>query len=180
MSKEYLVQPEQYGERKADYKKGKIINTKWKPISSKESFEKFPSGFCGNVHHQTVVNTKTKKVEFSAEDVPWSDKTRSRLSQTISAALALYRIICMIENPIVETQGAAGYKVPWSVNLIHVETGEILSFSEWKGAFGIWTRFHDQKELPEAYKRDIIEILNLMFSNKSPHPYDGCTAGIVA
>lgn len=179
MNKEYLVQPEQYGERKADYKKGEIINTKWKAISAEEAYDKGKSGFSGNISHAIKVNPKTKKIKLT-EKYSNSNENNLDLSETISSALALYRMICMIKNPIVETEGAEGYKVPWSLKLIHVETGEILGFSEWKGAFGIWTRFYETKELPESFKRDLTEILNFMLSDKSPHPYDGCTAGSVA
>lgn len=179
MKKEYLVQPEMYGERKADYKKGEEINKKWKPISSKEAYEKNPNGTCGNIGSHITVNAKTRKVKFN-KDFTFDDKENLNLHEVISSAFALYRIICMIENPIVETEGAAGYKTPWKVQLIHVETGNILGIFEWKGAFGIWTKFHNPNELPASYKKDVAELLNLMFSDRSPHPYDNCTAGIVA
>jgi hypothetical protein len=180
MSKEYLVQPKQYGDRKADYKKGEIINQKWKSLSIKEAFEKNPHGINGNVGMYTSVDIKTKKVSMVDGEYAYNSKTKAGLSETISAALALYRIICMLNNPIVESEGAAGYKVPWAVYLMHVETGKVLCISEWKGAFGIRTPFGSIKELPKTYKRDVIELLNLMFSDRSPHPYDDCTAGIVA
>ncbi|HWY33557.1 MAG TPA: hypothetical protein VNX68_02855 [Nitrosopumilaceae archaeon] len=174
----YLVQPELGGERKADYKKGELINKKWHPVSPQDAHKICPDGTCGNVHGQIQVSKKTKKIKF-VEGYSRSADTVG-LYESISAALALYRVICMINNPIVVTEGASGYKVPWNVYLVHIETGEILSFGEWKGAFGIWTRFHDHKQLPEAYKKDVEEILNLMLSDRSPHPYDNCTAGIVA
>ena len=179
MAKEYLVQPQMYGDRKADYETMESINKKWKPITSKEAFEKFPKGFSGNIGMHVATDKKTLKVKID-EEYAYNSKTHVSLSNVISSALALYRIICMIKTPIVETEGADGYKVPWSVHLIHVETGEILGVSEWKGAFGIWTRFYKIDELPESYKNDVIELLDLMFSDKSPHPYDNCTAGIVA
>ena len=179
MPREYLVQPEMYGDRKADYKKGEVINKKWKAISSKDAFEKFPHGFSGNIGMHVATHKETLKVKID-EEYAFKSETHVSLSEVMSSALALYRTICMIRNPIVETEGASGYKVPWNIHLIHEETGEILGISEWKGAFGIWTRFGSIKELPKSYKRDVIELLNLMFSDKSPHPYDGCTAGIVA
>ena len=178
--KEYLVQPEMYGERKADYKKGESINKKWKPITSEQCLKDNPHGTCGNVGSHIVVNKKTKKVEFLKEYYGNANENKVRLYQAISAALALYRIICMIANPIVETEGANGYKVPWTIHLKHVESGEVFGISEWKGAFGVWTRFHDLSELPDSFKKDIKELLDLMFSDKSPHPYDNCTAGVVA
>lgn len=179
--KEYLVQPKMYGDRKADYKKGEKINLKWKAISSKDANKATPHGLMGNVGSEIAVDVKTKKVSFS--DKPYFDLDREKfagLYESISAALAMYRVICMINNPIVETEGANGYKVPWSIKLKHEKTGEIFMVSEWKGAFGIWTRFHKSEEMPKDFKNDIIELLNLMLSDRSPHPYDDCTAGIVA
>ena len=179
MAREYLVQPEMCGDRKADYKKMESINKKWKPISREEAFKKCERGVCGNLDMHIATDKKTLKVKID-EDYAYNSTTHVSTYEVISSALALYRIICMINNPIVETEGAEGYKVPWAVYLTHEETGEILCISEWKGAFGVRTRFHNVTELPASYKKDLIELLNLMFSDKSPHPYDGCTAGIVA
>lgn len=196
-TREYLVQPKLYAERKADYKKGEAINSKWKPISGKQAQKltedpKHPlgGGMCGNLHYEMLIDRKTLKATFAKKRLSMfedraaykkqSEKYEDSLANVISSALALYRLICLFENPIVETQGAAGYKVPWSLAVRHVETGEVLQFGEWKGAFGIWTRFHKPSELPATYKRDLLEVLNLIFSDRSPHPYDGCTAGQVA
>jgi len=176
---EYLVQPEYLAERKADYKKGEIINKKWKAISKKNSYKINPNGTCGNIGHYILVSDKTRKVSITKSFV--SPKAgQSYLFRAISSALAMYRVVCMINNPIVESEGAAGYKMPWSISLKHEETGNILMFGEWKGGFGIWTSFNKTEDLPESYKKDMIEILNLMFSKNSPHPYDRVTAGSVA
>lgn len=179
-SKEYLVQPEMYGKRKADYKKGESINKKWKPISDKEANKIAPNGTCSNVGHDMFVSRKTKKVGFLKNNTERNKNTQAYFYESISAALALYRTICMIANPIVETEGAEGYKVPWSIKLLHVETNQILGISEWKGAFNVWTVFHNVSDMPENFKNDMVEFLNLMLSDKSPHPYDDCTAGAVA
>lgn len=175
----YLVQPELFADRKADYETGKSINNKWKPISSEEAFKKNPSGFCGNVGNSLAVDKKTKKIVF-LDDFARPSESQVSLYEAISCALAMYRTICMIDNPIVEAAGASGYKVPWSIFLEHVETGEILILSEWKGAFNLSIKFHSLKDLPESYKKDMEEFMNLLLSDKSPHPYDGCTAGMVA
>lgn len=180
MEKEYLVQPNQYGDRKADYATGESINNKWKPISSKEAMKKNPEGTCGNIGQCILVDVKSKKIEYADLFSSTANQRKIRLSESISAALALYRMVCMIDNPIIEGEGAKGYKVPWTIKLIHVETGAILGISEWKGAFNIWTKFTKLEDVPESVKNDIAELLNLLLSDKSPHPYDGCTAGIVA
>lgn len=176
---QYLVQPDLSAERKANYKKGEIINKKWKAISSKEADKLNPNGTCGNIGHDMRVSVKTRKVSMS-DKFSYSTPGKIHLYETISAALAMYRVVCLINNPIVECEGAAGYKMPWQISLKHEETGHILMFGEWKGAFNIWTSFHQVSELPESYKSDVIEILNLLFSDGSPHPYDDVTAGSVA
>lgn len=178
MGKEYLVQPALYAERLADYKKGESINNKWKPISQKVAYKESTNGFCGNIAMNLGVNSKTKKIKFFT-NLDFG-KGYAHLYETISAALLLYRLICLIKQPIVTSEGAEGYKVPWVIFLKHFETGEILGISEWKGAVTLKSRFHSVKELPESYKKDMTELLNLVFSNKSPHPYDDTTAGSVA
>jgi hypothetical protein len=171
---EYLVQPEYLAERKANYTKGESINKKWKAISSKDV-----EATCGNIGSQIHVSVKTKKISFSKEYHTPKEGFVS-LFTAISSALAMYRVVCLINNPIVECEGAAGYKMPWNISLKHEETGHILMFGEWKGGFGIWTSFYKVEELPASYKKDLTEILNLLFSDASPHPYDNVTAGSVA
>ena len=176
--KEYLVQPQMYADRKANYDLGQIINKKWKAISGKKTLEINPEGTCANIGTEMQVNINTKKIKFS--DQNQKDTKYVTLYESISAALALYRTICMINRPKVETEGAKGYKFTWRINLLHVETGEVFGISEWKGGFGIWTKFYNKKQLPESFKNDIEEFMNLLLSEESPHPYDGCTAGAVA
>lgn len=177
---QYLIQPDYLAERKADYKKGEKINKKWKPISQEEQYKICPKGVIGNVGSDIMVNPKNGKIVFVNFGERAKHKDKIYLFQVISAALAMYRVVCMINNPIIQAEGANGYKMPWSISLKHEETGNILMFGEWKGGFGIWTSFHKAEDLPASFKKDMVEILNLLFSDKAPHPYDGVTAGSVA
>lgn len=176
----YLVQPDYLGERKANYKAGEQINKKFSMITSKEANEK--EGLNGNVDGSVMVDRKTLKVTLSEGFEARVDhrETHAGLYQTISAALALYRIICMFNKPKIEMQGANGYKCPWFAYFKHKETGINIALGEWKGAFGIWTPFGDSKEIPEGLKKDIIDLLELLISDRAPHPYDNLTAGGVA
>lgn len=186
--KEYLVQPELQAERKAAYAKVKSINNKWTPVTSEEAHKE--GGLNGNVNSEILIDKTTLKVREPLVRLSMFDKNKAAYAKqeetstgiymAISSALAMYRLICLFNNPIVETEGAAGYKVPWSMSFKHKKTGLIIMFSEWKGGFGVWTKFGSPKEVPELYKKDMIEIINLILSDKSPHPYDGCTAGSVA
>ena len=180
----YLVNPDYSAQRKADYETGKYLNSVFKPITQKECFKIEKNGLNGNIHSNIIVNLGTKEAEIGkrVEDVGSLIKGVNSipLYEAISSALALYRTICIIENPIVESEGANGYKVPYSIYLKHEPTGRVLSISEWKGAFGVWTPFLKESELPLRYKVDMLKLLNLILSDTSPHPYDGTTAGSVA
>jgi len=176
----YLVQPDYLGERKANYKAGEEINKKFRMISSKEVHAN--GGVNGNVGGSVIVNRKTLKVTISDDFMARTDKqkTHAGLYQTISSALALYRIICMFKKPKIELQGAEGYKCPWFAYFQHKSTGAYIALGEWKGAFGIWTAFNDAKELQGELREDVISLLNLLISDRAPHPYDELTAGGVA
>lgn len=177
---QYLVQPDYLGERKANYKAGELMNKKFEMVTSEEAHKN--GGLCGNVGSNVMVSLKTRKITISKKYLSSADtqKTHVRLYQAISSALALYRIICMFQEPKIEMQGAGGYKCPWFAYFKHKETGACIALGEWKGAFGLWTLFHDPKELPIELEKDVIKLLELLLSDRAPHPYDNVTAGSVA
>jgi hypothetical protein len=189
----YLVQPELYGERKANYKTGESLNKVFTPVTGNEAYAElekkvktnspFGLGFCGNIEHEILYNLKTKKVELKGEDGYSAcydeNPTHACGWAVISSALAMYRLICMFSNPIVETDGANGYKVPWTITLKH-KSGVFIQFREWKGGFGFGMVQHSFDELPKSFQKDLFRVLNLIFSDRAPHPYDRVTAGGVA
>ena len=102
------------------------------------------------------------------------------LYRAISSALALYRLICIFPHPkFVELSGGDGYKMPWEIMLRHKETGEYIGFGEWKGAFNV-RGTKNANEYNEKTLTDFVQLVSLILSNKSPHPYDGNVAGSVA
>jgi hypothetical protein len=178
-NRNYLVQPNYLSERIADYKTGEELQKAFTIIPQKKMKG---IGLNGNIKMGMVVNRKSLKVlvkkvknaEIYRKDSPYVD-----FYEAISSALALYRTICIFKNPKIELQGANGYKCPWFIYLQH-QSGEYFGLGEWKGAFGVWSTRSDVEDVPKPALDDLIKLLNLILSDKSPHPYDGCVAGSVA
>lgn len=186
----FLVEAPVVTERIADYKRGEYVNEAFVSMTKEEvdEFYKKTSGTNGNLHPHFIVEKSTRKIVIVTD---WMKDERARniynkdskfisLSSTISSALAMYRLVCMFNNPHIIAEGAMGYKVPWEMFLKHKKTGEVVCFSEWKGAFGFRTRLTDINNAPEEFINDIKFVLELMFSNNSPHPYDETVAGSCA
>jgi len=168
----YFCNPDLNAGRKANYKKAEAITAKWIPIPRDKATE----SLIGNV--RPVLSLGDQKFHFKDYKIQSPNKDKG-MWEAISSALMLYRLLCLFPAPVkVEPEGR--YKCIWWVCLKHIDTGETLMFGEWKGAAGIWTRFHDHKELPKSFKRDTLTLLNLLISDQCPHPYDSLTAGGVA
>jgi len=186
----FLVETPVVTDRIADYKRGEYVNEAFVSMTTKEvdEFFKKTGGTNGNLHPHFIVDKTTKKVVIVKD---WMRDKRARsvynegsksvsLSSAISSALAMYRLVCMLNKPHVIAEGAMGYKVPWEIYLKHKKTGEVVCFSEWKGAFGFRTKAMDVESAPKEFVNDIKFVLELMFSNNSPHPYDETVAGSCA
>lgn len=138
----------------------------------------------GNVCSHFFVSTKTNKGKFGDRPKDFSkwdafEEKWASFYAAIPSALLMYRLACLFEGKM-NIEGKEGYKFVWTLPLKHKETGEYLSFGEWKGGSLFWTKFHNYKEMPEAFKRDTLALLNALLSKKCPHPYDGLVAGGVA
>jgi hypothetical protein len=161
-AKEYLTNATMSHKRKPStaYEIQSKISNKWTPV---------PRGtidLCGNVRP-----SYNKVFSFIGDNYS--------MFEVIPSSLLLYKLLCLYKAKV-HSEGPEGYKTVWSICLQHKKTKEILMFSEWKGAAGIWTRFYTQEELPQAYKEDLIELLNHLVSDNCLHPYDGLVAGSVA
>lgn len=192
----YAVQPSCYGERKADYKEQEYLNNAFETYDHKKMYDeisKIKKGFggaCGNIAHEIVFSKPKNKIIVDIQPnrgwtPPVEESEEVRNYQVMSSALMMYRIICMFPSPIIELEGADGYKVPWSVCFKHKETGEFFIIREWKGGLSFASDLHsfmDCKNKTEREKLagDVQRLLQLLMSDKSPHPYDGVTAGGVA
>lgn len=181
----YLVNPG-YAEheRIANYAEGERLNKVWRPMT-KEEIEKSELGNSGNLNMGMIVDKATLKCRLiTKDDDPMSkfDEKSSfvSMSRAIGSHTLLYRLICMFPNPYIVADGSQGYKVPYEVFLKHIPTDEFVVFREWKGASGFGSPFYDWKDVPKDYKKDLFDLINLLLSNGSPHPYDGLVAGEVA
>lgn len=165
---DFYCQPPFAAERTGNYEKQTAIVDKWE-------YTKEWKGGNGNINHQ--IYFREKDGLFFSEESLWRDDNVLSTYKLISPALAMYRLVCMFfEAPIC----ADGYKMVWHYNLKHKSTGVTISFSEWKGAFGVWLEETSYKKLPHFLKEDLLEILGHLISDECAHPYDNLVAGSVA
>ena len=59
-------------------------------------------------------------------------------------------------------------------------TGEALGFSEWKGSPLLRISPETVADAPAEFKRDMLELLDILCDPECPHPYDGVVAGSIA
>jgi len=147
----------------------------WEPVDV--SLE----GTNGNIAHDLFMDRKTGTFHpgqmFDPKLSEAARKKRASLSEAISSALALYRMLCLWKCAV-QSEGPEGYKVVWSVPLKNKLTGEVVAFGEYKGGFQLFSRAHSCADLKCAAQ--LIDLLNLICGPKCPHPYDGTVAGSVA
>jgi hypothetical protein len=175
MRKNYLVQPDYLAERKADYETAEYLRGAFEVVSTNNL-----AGTCGNLASSMMVNKRTKKLETverkAFEDTP----THSALYEATPSCLFLYRLICIFQSPRIQIDGADGYKSVWEMAIKHRATGEIFGLGEHKAAVSFWSKHYQEKDVPKKAMKDFLKLMNLILSDKSPHPYDGVTAGSVA
>lgn len=168
MKRTFYYQPKYNVERLGNYEKQKAIVSKWE-------FTKKRNNGCGNVNSSIYLDPRSKKIRY--EDSGYRNDSLVPMYKLISPALAMYRLVCMFfQAPICYD----GYKTVWEYNLIHIESNEQISLSEWKGAFGVRTRFSSYKEVPESLTKDLFDLIGHLISDECAHPYDELTAGSVA
>lgn len=184
-NREYLTNPPYSAERTADYDAQEKLNKAFKCLGPEDEEYKKVDGLCGNIHDNFFIDKETKKAVVSKADY-FSDErkklevTHERLYKAMSAALLLYRTICLMKNPHVFSDGCEGHKVPWEIWLYHNKTKKVLCVSEWKGAISFRTEFHSVDEVPEEFLKDMLLFMDTVFGDNSPHPYDSLVAGSVA
>lgn len=173
MSKdEYLIQP-QRGLSRVDqevYDRVREQTAKWEIFSTEE----FEEGMCGNIRPQW----NPDKYSFEWVEGLGALSTHLSMSRVISSALLVYRLMCLFGGPV--TVESDRYKCIWWVGLRHKGTDDVFMLGEWKGAAGIWTKYHKLQELKKEFADDILALLNKLCSEDCPHPYDGTVAGSVA
>lgn len=186
MKHEYIVNStldmKRSEDRDADYQAIQEITSKWKPIKDSEGEGSFAS--------QLIYDPKDRKFSLVPETRDgkrdWKRHDALEASgcvpayQVMPSALWLYRLLCLFKAKVY-SPGPEAYKLVWSVSLEHKASGQTFMFYEWKGGFtcGFMNRIPDKKKF-KAFEADILELLNLLASDKCLHPYDGVVAGSVA
>lgn len=165
----YIIQPLYIQDRNDSsiYADTAAITAKWVPSDN----------MGGNGNIRPTFNISTGKFTFDEHE--YGEEGYCGMYTAMSSAMLLYRLLCLYQAKVT-SEGPDGYKCIWWITLKHKATNETITFGEWKGAAGIWTRHINIKELSEAYKNDLLELLNLLYSKICPHPYDGLVAGSVA
>jgi hypothetical protein len=173
MELEYIIQPNLFCERNANYEKQKYITS----VFTNGNYNDVPHFTCGNIKIHFVYDKNTSKFKIINKSIyPLPDDCVST-SNVISSALVLYRLLAIF-GPMTITSDR--YKSVWNVVLYHYSTKKIITLYDYKGAFSFGSEFSNIEDVPESLLNDIIELLNLICSDESPHPYDGCVAGSIA
>jgi hypothetical protein len=92
------------------------------------------------------------------------------IEDIISPADMLYRLICMGFRV---TQPTEPQKIIWMVGLIHLESGEALTFYDYKGDARFGMRFLAPEAMPSSLLSDVLELVTYIVSGAVLHPYDG-------
>lgn len=173
MSDNYLIQPKLHNERNADYEKSKYIKNTFTLVDPTI----IECMTCGNINYHFVFDKDGSKFKIIDEwKFPLPPNQKS-MSSTISSALALYRLMAIFGPMKIMSDS---YKSVWDFALKHQSSGKIITLYDYKGAFSFGSEFSNIKEVPEELKNDLVELLNLICSDQSPHPYDGTVAGSIA
>ena len=98
------------------------------------------------------------------------------MSSVISSPMLLYRLRCLF--PSCEVEQSDGYKGVWRVSLRHKRTNCQAEFGEHKGAVMICGDAAIGED--KATTQDLLDLIELLCSDRCPHTYDGVVAGCIA
>ena len=104
------------------------------------------------------------------------DPNALQLVWAVSSPMLLYRLRCLF--PSCEVEEAEAYKAVWDVSLRHKRTNCRADFGEHKGA--TFANADPAIEKDGAATQDLLDLIEMVCSDRCPHPYDGTVAGCVA
>lgn len=166
----FAVNPNYTADRTGNYERRDKIKETW------EFTAKGENGTSGNVNGQLYFDTTNQAFILSDEGL-YNDDNFIPMYRLMSPALLLYRLIAtFFGTPVCEDN----YKSIWEYNIVNKRTGKKLTFSEHKGAIGIWLPEYSYTQLHFQFKADLIELMAYLTSNECAHPYDNLVAGSVA
>lgn len=165
----YIFQSELMRERGSDKDYSKMREV----AGAFEAVSELPESFSGNCYSGMHYDLKTEKVKITKYD--FHDETKISPCEMLPSSHVLYSLLCMYQCKV-HSEGPDGYKGVWSVALKHKESGQVVVFREWKGAFSLGC----SNMFEESTARDMCKLVELMVKGQVLHPYDGTFAGSVA
>lgn len=156
------------------------VSKKWKVDKQSKVY----SGHSSAIKEEMYLDLKENKVKFYTRkelgplfDI-FNNKEIIRLSRLIPSHLLLYRLCNTFNRP----PGIARYMDVslWNYNLIHKETGETVTFSEFKGAMEFYVKGCTHEDMIPWFKMDLVELVSYLLSDQCAYGYDECTSGQVA
>lgn len=140
---------------------------------------------CSTKSKTLLWEMSSRSVVFEAyKSGSWaSDAPYQHLSNVMSTALLLYRLLCLFPDQLNVNDGIDGYKCVFRVRLIHKRSRYEIIIGEHKGAASVWPNSQPATmtdPVQQEFFHDQLELLTLLFSDSCPHTYDGTVAGSVA
>ncbi|GAQ78563.1 hypothetical protein KFL_000150150 [Klebsormidium nitens] len=100
------------------------------------------------------------------------------INYSISAAHAMYRMLCLFPSLEVDTSDADFYKCIWEVILQHKPSGFLLRLSEHKASLRAVAQWSHGSPWEECFKSEVCALVDLLMSDACLHPC-GVVAGSI-
>ena len=164
---------------KGDPKAAERMRMLFEPISATQSRKAAKEGLSTHVFHHTCYSMATKRTRIVAQGHPWPSKVGAQhLTRVISSSLAMYRTLCLFPKAAVTHHN--NNDQPFSIYLRHITTGHTIALGDMQGGFRFFTAQTTLKKVPKTFLRDIIRLMDVLVSDRCPHPQSGLVAGLVA
>lgn len=121
-------------------------------------------GTCGNL------SSDLEPYDFTIE----GDYERTFKGST-SAPMLLARLVAA--GIKIDVEGQSGYKTTWTAILTHRESGNVVTFYDWKGGVSYGSNVRAIKGADKKFIKDLRALLKVLADERFPHPYDGCCVG---
>ena len=118
------------------------------------------------------VTGKATRVFGQKSSFMFDHPTYLPMYDVIYSPMLLYRLRCLF--PSCEVEEAEAYKAVWDVSLRHKRTTCGPDFGEHKVA--AFVRADRSMEKDEAATQGLLDLIELLCSDRCPHPYDGLVA----
>lgn len=106
----------------------------------------------------------------------WGEKYEDSLGQRVNAPFLLARLCAAFNGLQIQVGGQEDYKTTWSTVLVHIDTGYVVTFYDWKGGASLGSNVYG-KDIPAEFLKDVRALVEALCDDRFPHPYDGCVVG---